>query len=575
MFDLANDRHGYSGMLKPDPEYTLDFAVGTTYSLDLEALLGIPVTLGLQEDIEEENLRNPLYVLEAIRKCSDRLAILCNAGGIKLPEKIQSVFSLLENSVFEVNLPGGGNFHPKVWVLRYSREGALPRIRFVVMSRNLTFDRSIDVCASMDGVLDGKQNPRHRPLADMLRFLAEYAGKKKQQVLALAEDVLRVSAFEVMHPFREDYDFYPMGIPGYPGKDIPLLRQKYDLFAVSPFLSDGVVHDLTRFSGQKCLVTRKSSVTKTVMEAFDGQVYVTKDVLNDNEFRVRQDIHAKLYYVTTREGNYLYLGSANASRNAFARNVEFMLRLAYMPNLGGFKRVRDDFIPKEAEKSPFELLNGLPAASEEEGPDPAVEEALREAISAIRGAVITPDARGYTVQIHTAPLHTKKRVWISPLQQIKRQRKELTGTVVFSGLLLRELSEFYILEVEKQRVVVKISTRGMPANRDQEIYRFIIDSPEKFLRYLSFMLSGDLGEAAGEASGESDEQTPDSPAADRRTRARRYSAIYEQMLRVFHQNPAQIREVADMVRRLDPSVIGEDFSRMFRQFESAVKKVIK
>ena len=101
MFDLANDRLSYSELLRPDAGYTLDFAVGMTYSLDLEALLGVPVSLGLLDEADEGNLRSPLYVLEAIRKSADRIALFCNAGGIKLPDKIQSVYSLLENSVFQ------------------------------------------------------------------------------------------------------------------------------------------------------------------------------------------------------------------------------------------------------------------------------------------------------------------------------------------------------------------------------------------------------------------------------------------------------------------------------------------
>ena len=96
MFDVANDRLSYSELLRPDVGYTLDFAVGTTYSLDLEALLGVPVSLGLLEDADSEQLCSPLYVLEAVRTSAHKIALFCNAGGIKLPNKIQSIYSLLE-----------------------------------------------------------------------------------------------------------------------------------------------------------------------------------------------------------------------------------------------------------------------------------------------------------------------------------------------------------------------------------------------------------------------------------------------------------------------------------------------
>ena len=227
MFDLANDRLSYSELLRPDAGYTLDFAVGMTYSLDLEALLGVPVSLGLLDEADEGNLRSPLYVLEAIRKSADRIALFCNAGGIKLPDKIQSVYSLLENSVFQVKLNKNSNFHPKIWVLKYSQKGNPSYIKLLVMSRNLTFDNSIDITAALKGPIGTEESEKHRPLSDFLNYISRFAdSKKKPQVLALAEDVLKVAAFEVGPPF-DDYDFYPIGIPGYSGEKLPLFGQKY------------------------------------------------------------------------------------------------------------------------------------------------------------------------------------------------------------------------------------------------------------------------------------------------------------------------------------------------------------
>ena len=50
---------------------------------------------------------------------------------------------------------------------------------------------------------------------------------------------------------------------------------------------------MTPAKGKRCLVTRKASVTQAVWDAFEGNIYVTKDVLSDNEYGVNQDIHAK------------------------------------------------------------------------------------------------------------------------------------------------------------------------------------------------------------------------------------------------------------------------------------------
>lgn len=568
MFDVANDRLSYGELLRPDVGYTLDFAVGTTYSLDLEALLGVPVSLGLLGDADAEQMRSPLYVLEAIRTSSDKIAIFCNAGGIKLPDKIQSVYSLLEESVFQVKLSRNSNFHPKLWVLKYSNEAGKSYIKLLVLSRNLTFDSSIDLCVAMRGEVKHARRLKNKSLADILTFVGQYAKRaKQQQTLSLAEDVMRVPTFEVEHPF-EDYTFFPMGIPDYPGSDTKLFEQKYDLFAVSPFLSDNVVQQLTENAGQKILVTRKSSVTKRTMEAFD-HVFITKDILSDNEFGSKQDIHAKLYFTTTQDGNYLYIGSANASHNAFYRNVECLLRLKYKLNCIGMKTFTQDFLPSE--NCPYEELTYIPEIPPADPSQKLIDEALREAVYALKRADVLSNGTAYSIQINAKELKTAEPVLIAPLQR-QNLMTTLRPETVFDGLLLKEISEFFILRVQSQTLVVKVDTRGIPKDRDQAIYRGIIDSKAKFMTYLSFVLSESPASFTAETDLLDDVLLCGN---DRDGAGAATAAIYEKMLRVFHQNPNRLKGIADMIRRLEPDVVGEDFVQMYQQFEAAAKKVRK
>lgn len=568
MFDLANDRLSYSELLRPDAGYTLDFAVGTTYSLDLEALLGVPVSFGLLDDADQGNLRDPLFVLEAIRRSADKIALFCNAGGIKLPDKIQSVYSLLDSSVFQVKLDKKGNFHPKLWVMKYSREGSPSYIKLLVMSRNLTFDSSIDISAALKGEVGTAESEKNRPLSDMLNYVSKYAdGRKRPQIQALAEDVLKVSAFEVCQPF-EDYDFLPIGIPGYDGNDSPIFGQKSDLFAVSPFLSDGIVKRMTDFKGRRSIITRKSSVTSAVIKAFD-HVYVTKDVLSDNEYGVEQDIHAKIYYTSTKEWNYLYLGSANATKNAFAKNVECLLRLRYKPYYIGYTTFFSDIVP--AENCPYEELTDAPELQAEDDRQKEIDAALREAVYAVKRAAVAADGEHYSLTLDSRPLKTKERVMVAPLQR-QDLRQPLAEQNRFNGVLLKELSEFYVLSAETQKLIVKVRTRDMPKERDKEIYRCIIDSRSKFMSYLSFMLSGDLSEGFEETA---DTEETLLRADDDRINGQVVPAIYEQMLRVFHQDPARLKWISDMIRKLDRKVVGDEFMDMYGQFEAAARKVRK
>jgi len=60
MFKTTSDRLNYGNMITPPAGFTLEKAVGTTYSLDLEALTAISISLGLIEDTDSELINNPI-----------------------------------------------------------------------------------------------------------------------------------------------------------------------------------------------------------------------------------------------------------------------------------------------------------------------------------------------------------------------------------------------------------------------------------------------------------------------------------------------------------------------------------
>ena len=67
-FDQNNNRVDYGELLIEDPVFELEQAVGMTYSLDMEALMGIPLCLGMRGEMTSGQRNTPLYVLEAIRR---------------------------------------------------------------------------------------------------------------------------------------------------------------------------------------------------------------------------------------------------------------------------------------------------------------------------------------------------------------------------------------------------------------------------------------------------------------------------------------------------------------------------
>ena len=80
--------------------------MGTTFSLDLQALLLAPLAFaffesGATED-EEASGPDPVALLAALREASERLHIFCQAGRIAVPRQYRRVLALVEDAVHAV-----------------------------------------------------------------------------------------------------------------------------------------------------------------------------------------------------------------------------------------------------------------------------------------------------------------------------------------------------------------------------------------------------------------------------------------------------------------------------------------
>ena len=83
--------------LRPPSGYAFDRAVGTTFTLDLVALLITPVAFALF-DVESEEGRiaaNPVAVLESVRRFADRITVFTQAGQIKVPAAFRAAYAYL------------------------------------------------------------------------------------------------------------------------------------------------------------------------------------------------------------------------------------------------------------------------------------------------------------------------------------------------------------------------------------------------------------------------------------------------------------------------------------------------
>ena len=390
MLNPNNDRLDYGQILAPPAGYDLDFAVGTTYSLDLDALVGASLALGLSEETDSELMNNPICLLEALRSTGDKVALFCEGGQIHMPNKVTALYILLEKMVFSVKTAkrrGSAKFpafHPKFWLIRYKNKNGELMYRIIVLSRNLTFDRSWDVTYYLDGHITKDSSDKNEPVCDFLRYLLtqlpgdENGREKAKNIRALIKELPRV-AFETEEKMFYDYEFIPNGVKnsvagGFYSFDKTDLFQDtfHEILIISPFLSGDTIKDFNdRNKGslikdaRYMLITREMSLARLKpRDVSNFVIYTMRDQVIDGETAIsecaqeirKQDIHAKIYMVRKYANTDLYLGSLNASHSGVHTNIEFMIRLRSKNRYLNMDKMTADLLgsEKDGTDNPFQ-----------------------------------------------------------------------------------------------------------------------------------------------------------------------------------------------------------------------------
>ena len=108
--------------LRPPPGYRVETAVGTTYSLNLTALLLAPLSFAVfdQANSTDIDALDPIRLLEAVSRHAEHTTVFCQAGGIHVPSNYGRILTFTEDSILEVMpVHEGSIFHPKIWALRF------------------------------------------------------------------------------------------------------------------------------------------------------------------------------------------------------------------------------------------------------------------------------------------------------------------------------------------------------------------------------------------------------------------------------------------------------------------------
>ena len=607
MLNPGEDRLDYGNILIPPDSYILDFAVGTTYSLDLDALVGVCIALGLSVESDSNIMKDPVCLLEALRRTGDKLALFCEAGQIYLPRKLSVVYTLLEKMVFQVVTKAMKgikypSFHPKFWLLRYTnKEEVLYRI--VVLSRNLTFDRSWDICFYMDGKL-GEETDKNIPVADFLKYLLKQLPKseiaKAKQIRQLIKELDYVNFETGMKEFY-DFEFIPSGVPCSEGGiysmlDTSLIKGENDRFeksfhellVISPFLSKDIIRQFNERSRwientEYMLITREMSLEKLKPEDCDNfRIYVLKDEIVDGEAAIsdgesdyyKQDIHAKVYMLRKNSNTELYLGSLNASHNAVYGNIEFMLLLKSKNRHINMEKLKADIFNgdedgannpfKEVELSEHKKLKEVDEAGE-----------LNFLIKQINRykfyALVTENRDYYDVNISVEDYEKPDAdITLSPILA-QTGEVEFAKNMLFEKLSINSLSEFYVLFIcdnagNKVKRLIKIETEGIPNEREGKVISSIIG--ENFYRYVEFLFGDDYITSALRAnSGNCQGSLGKSYAF-----MENMPLLYEKMLKKAATEPESFTEIEKLIRLLPKdSVVPETFKKLYNTFRKVVK----
>lgn len=615
MLDAKKNRMDYGEQLiPPDSSYDLDYAVGTTYSLDLEAIMVLPVALFYSRllDCNPDDLH--FDVLDAITRAADKIRVYCQKGKIKVPKKYNRLMAYWEKGISNIRMDThASSFHPKVWVARFTKQDKVAFYRLLITSRNLTYAHDWDIAFASEGYVGDKLIDKNKPLVSFLQFLEKKDGKDLPKEFI---DGLYKVDFKLPDGFHL-LNFHPIGFEDEDSRTPfvnPLQKKNWDdLLVISPFVDDASINNLAEKS-EKLLnvLSRKEEldgISETLINDIGKDCFFqfsefirdaeSIDGLSDGSYLeiLPQNLHAKIFIGSKSGYQHWFIGSANCTQPAFGRNIEFMVELkTEQGNLSPSKIFKMLTQAKNEELPPFEPYQVKNRLVDSERI--SLELKLRKIIYDLTGLCFEGDAISRTAGVEaiwdiiircdarTLILPEEFEVRIRPLPETDRLPKTLKPQAEniiddYKGYSEVQLSPFLQVSVfynsEKVKSFISELNITLPDSRMNSIFKSIIDNREKFLKYLSFLLSGTTpgpvdnegnGRAAGMNRG-SDEK-PFIAAS-----------LYENLLVAASRRPERLRSLEKIIDRLknqnpdSESILTDDFMRLWSVFQDYINRAAK
>jgi hypothetical protein len=604
----------------PTRDDVLDHAVITTYSLDLEALLLLPMSL-LRQRAEDPQvlLDDPLLLLDKLGDVTRRITVFCDAAALRAPLRARRLYGLLEESVYPTRAPraagmgsaeGGASFHAKLWVLRFVGRDDPKRvtIRVAVPSRNLTFDRCWDAMWVGEARPGVEKRDETAALAELVRALPEMAARsaapgavrtlplERSERIATLADELEQCRFEAPRGFRNPVRFFVTGL-GSPRRWLTKGVQGAGerALVVSPFVDAVALAGVRSFvrdgerEGALTLVSRDDQLD-AVEDLGPWSTRVLADAAHREAEGERSDeldgLHAKILAIEGDSWTVWYIGSANVTDRAWSgRNVELMVRLTANDsqvhqrdiatfleenNKQGFGALLVRYARSAA--SPEDLEERRAALAARRRRDAVVQDLLRADLAAVG----VQEGGEWSLRVDGAFTPPPDiRIGLRPVTWSKEgMRAWEPGGLNFALKGAASLTVFFAVEIRTEdrpddvsSLVLKLRAEGFPEDRPQHVLRSLIDGPEAFERFLWALLGGsdDPARPPGEGAGGSELGTSDEGGA----------GLLEDLLRTASAHPERLAVVGKLVADLRATEDGrkclpKDFDAVWSVIEEVI-----
>lgn len=572
--------------LRPPPGYRLHAAVATTFTLDLATAVVPPLAFA---SFEMRDTPDPVAALEAVRSCTDRVDIFCQAGQLKVPRRPSDLMAYLEPMVHPVRRPrAGALFHPKVWFLHYRSDGAEDRFRLLCSTRNLTDSRAWDAVATLEGASASEPNPANAPLASLIESLpglavCRLAPERARRIAALAKAARCVDWERPEHV--TSMGFHLWGVPGVQSAAPDFSGYRH--LIVAPFCNpEGLARLRGAARGDITVVTRAETFDELGSQPFSGvQTYVLDPAAalttrsdpdpddttrSDDPEQLSEDalsgLHAKLFVIERDHRAHVFIGSANATSAAFGGNVEFAVELiggysrlgvgTYLDGRAAFRRMLEEYEP------------GVPTPTD---PDDERLRALLNGLRTLAEVEFTLTVKSSVHPgLHDLHLESATALRLGDTHELKAELLTLPGQALdlaarlpadatFRDVAVPDITPFVALHLSDPGTsagsqplqvasVVHARLIGDPPTRLDEVLARQVDTPEKFLRFVALLLglAGPIGSA------------PSSMTAGGGSTwaAAGGSGVFEVVVNALATSPGALRDLDRLIERLESTNAG-------------------